>query len=772
MPFSFRHLHGSGARQILSAVVAVTALSACSGGGDKTTITRLTEPVATTVVLTIAGSGSGSGRVMSTPAGIDCAVARGAVSGTCSARFVPGTMVTLETQPGTTSVFLAFGGDCAFTTCQTSMEAPRAVTATFVPIAPGTLSIAGFGTGSGSVTSVPDGIACGIDAGVASGTCSAVFPAGIAVALNATSTGSASFTGYSGACAGTTCITPIVSATTATVGAGFTAAVVPANPVIPAIPVTPVTLNVTSSPISRGGGTVTSVPAGINCSISDGTASGVCSVTFPANTGVTLSQVARGTSILQGWTGDCVGNPCQIALTQSRVAEITYRVPPPGIVTVSGIGTGTGAVTSTPSGIACTITVGVTSGICSASFDPGSSVTLLAGGTANASFDGFSGGCTGGTCAITVTSSMTSVVTAAFTAAAQRLSVAAGSGSAGGGAITSIPAGISCVLSGPRTSGTCSAEFPANTLVTLRQVTSGNALFDSWAGDCAADPCQVVMSQPRTALASFRTQGVTVSGGGSGSGLVTSVPTGINCTVTAGVVGGTCTSTFPANTVVTLSATPSGLSSFAGYSGGCTGTSCTVSVIAGVTSAVTTQFAAPPTVTLSAGSGSQGGGTLTSSPSGLSCTLSWTSATGSCLTAYALGTNLTVTQSPTAGSVFLNWAGACTGSGTCQVTMSQVRAVQAFYRLAVPGSVTITTGSGNGNGSVSSSPGGVACSITNSIRSGICRAMFPVGSSVTLIATAASGHTFTGFTGSCTGMTCTRTVPENGDITVAATFTR
>jgi len=86
--------------------------------------------------------------------------------------------------------------------------------------------------------------------------------------------------------------------------------------------------------------------------------------------------------------------------------------------------------------------------------------------------------------------------------------------------------------------------------------------------------------------------------------------------------------------------------------------------------------------------------------------------------------------------------------------------------------VTIATNSGNGNGFVSSSPGGVACSIRGDTKSGICRALFPVGSSVTLIAIPASGQTFNGFSGSCTGMTCTLTVPENGDITVAANFTR
>ena len=776
MPSRFRRARGVATRQFLSAVAAVTAFSACSGGGDrKTTITRLTEPVIASVALTVAGSGSGSGRVTSTPAGIECAVSSGAASGICSARFTPGTLVTLETLPGATSVFLAFGGDCALSSCQTTMEAPRTVTATFVPNVLAVLANAAS-IGTGRIVSTPAGIDCMLN-GTAPGTgsCSASFPGGTAVSLAQDAAAGAVFQAWGTSCIGDPCTVTMNGQRT--VDATFRLPLVPSPaPTPPSAPTppadVPAMLTVSPSPTSRGSGTITSLPAGINCLVADGSTSGVCSLAFPMNSAVTLSQVARGISILQGWSGDCIGNPCQMSLARPRVAEITYRLPPPGIVTVSGVGTGTGAVTSSPSGISCTVTAGVTSGICSAAFEVGGTVTFVAGGTANASFDGFSGACTGGSCAVAVASSMTSVVTAAFTAAPQRLTVTAGAGSAGGGVITSTPIGISCVLAGSATSGTCTALFAANTVVTMQPVSSGNARFASWTGDCVADPCQVVMSQPRTALASFHTQGLTISGGGSGHGVVTSVPTGISCTVTAGLVGGICAATFPPNTVVVLTATPSGLSSFSGYTGACAGNTCTTSVLPGITGTVTAQFTAPPTLTLGAGTGSEGGGTLTSSPSGLSCTLSWTSATGSCSTAYALGTNITVTQTPAGGSVFLNWAGACTGGGSCQVTMSQVRAVQALYRRAVPGAVTVATGSGTGNGSVSSSPGGVACSITGGVRSGICRAIFPVGSTVTLLAIPASGHTFTGFTGSCTGMTCTLTVPENGDITVAANFTR
>ena len=847
-PHAARRRHDAVARHILSAVLAVAAFSACSGGSKKSEPAKVTEPAPSTVALNVAGSGSGSGRVMSEPDGVDCSLSAGAVSGKCTARFAPGTLVTLQTEPGATSVFLAFGGDCALSTCQTMMEAPRSVTATFVPnylsvVAnagsvggghivsapagidcmlngtapgigacstsfpvgtivsltqepgagatfqtwsancignpcsvtmtgqrivdatyrtpqpPGTLVISAFGTGSGSVTSVPDGIACTITARVTSGACSAVFASGIAVALTAVSSTNGSFTGFTGACAGTSCNATVVPSSITTVGVGFATIAMPTA------------LSVTPSPASRGGGTITSAPAGISCVISDGTSSGVCSVAFASGTLVSLTQIPNGGSLFQGWSGDCVGNPCLITMSQARVAELTYRVPPAGIVSVSGTGSGTGSVTSSPSGISCTITAGVTSGVCSATFDAGASVSLIGGSSNNGSFDGFSGACVGGTCAIAVTSAVTSAVTATFTAAPQRLTVAAGAGSAGGGVITSNPTGMNCGLSGSTSSGTCTAYFAAGTLVTLQATTSGNAVFSAWGGDCVSTPCQLTMSQGHTALAVFQTQGVAVTGGGTGNGLVTSVPAGINCTINVGVTGGTCATTFPPNTIVSLTSTASGLSSFSGYSGACTGVTCTVTMTPGLTASATASFATPPTLTLSAATGSQGGGTLTSAPSGLMCTLSNVAASGTCTFAYALNTAVTVSQSPTSGSVFVNWAGACSGSGLCLVPLSQSRSVQALYRLAVPGSITILSGSGSGNGSVSSSPGGVACSIANGVKSGICRAIFPVGSTVTLIPVASSGSTFTGFTGSCSGMTCVMAVPENGDLTVTANFT-
>ena len=58
---------------------------------------------------------------------------------------------------------------------------------------------------------------------------------------------------------------------------------------------------------------------------------------------------------------------------------------------------------------------------------------------------------------------------------------------------------------------------------------------------------------------------LTVTIEGSGSGVVTSTPAGIDC-------GGDCEHDFPAGATVTLTATPATGSTFEGWSGACTGT--------------------------------------------------------------------------------------------------------------------------------------------------------------------------------------------------------
>ena len=236
---------------------------------------------------------------------------------------------------------------------------------------------------------------------------------------------------------------------------------------------------------------------------------------------------------------------------------------------------------------------------------------------------------------------------------------------------------------------------------------------------------------------------LTVAKTGTGSGKVTSTPSGISC-------GSTCTHQFANGTSVTLAAAAASGSVFAGWSGSCTGTgSCTVTM--SQARSVTATFALLETLSVSkSGSGS---GTVSSSPTGISCG-------SACSHAFSYGTSVTLTASAASGFVFTGWSGACTGTGTtCHVTMTTARAATATFAVA---KLLTVLKAGAGSGKVTSTPAGISCGTT-------CKHAFATGTVVKLTASAKSGSKFTGWSGACSG-TGSCVVTMSAAKTVKATF--
>src|SRR5207245_1191839 len=78
---------------VTAQVVGHVSIVAVAGGAAGVAALTVFAPP----TLTLAGAGTGSGRVVSTPAGIDCLVAKGVAGATgCSANFDPGVRVTLN----------------------------------------------------------------------------------------------------------------------------------------------------------------------------------------------------------------------------------------------------------------------------------------------------------------------------------------------------------------------------------------------------------------------------------------------------------------------------------------------------------------------------------------------------------------------------------------------------------------------------------------------------------------------------------------------------
>ena len=89
------------------------------------------------------------------------------------------------------------------------------------------------------------------------------------------------------------------------------------------------------------------------------------------------------------------------------------------------------------------------------------------------------------------------------------------------------------------------------------------------------------------------------------------------------------------------------------------------------------------TVTLAVVRGGTGAGTVTSSPTGISCGTD-------CWHTCATGTAVTLTAAAASGSTFAGWSGGgCSGTGTCRVTVSAATTVTAtFNRSTSTGSFT------------------------------------------------------------------------------------
>jgi Divergent InlB B-repeat domain len=489
---------------------------------------------------------------------------------------------------------------------------------------------------------------------------------------------------------------------------------------------TDASLTVTLS--GAGTGTVTSAPTGIDCGAT-------CTGTFAIGTSVVLTAAAETGSTFGGWSGACTGTSltCTVTLSAATTVGAAFEVRRETL-TVTSAGTGDGVVSSTPAGIDC-------GSDCAADFDFGTVVTLSAAPAPGSTFAGWSGACTGtADCMVTVESAVD--VTATFTL--QVLSLSVTRAGTGAGSVTSAPAGITC-------GATCNADFDYGTLVTLTATASSGSTFSGWSGGgcTGVGSCVVTLTAATSVTATFTLDrhDLAVSKLGSGAGTITSAPAGINC-------GTTCTAAFDHGTPVTLTAAAAPGSTFVGWSGaGCSGTG-TCSITMNAAESVSALFSLQ-SFTLSVGQSGGGTGTITSSVGGINCG-------ASCATLLDFGTVVTLTATPGVSSTFAGWGGACTGLGTCTLTIGAATSVTAAFDLR-PIALTVTR-AGTGTGTVTSSPAGINCGAT-------CMASFDYGNPVVLTAAPGAGSTFTGWTGGGCSGTGTCVVSPTAATTVTATFT-
>jgi hypothetical protein len=414
-------------------------------------------------LLTVNKSGTGTGGVTSSPAGIDCGA-------TCTHSYSDGTMVTLTATADAGSTFTGWSGEgCSGTgQCQVTMDQARTVTAAFSANPPQTLTVSKAGTGTGGVTSSPAGIDCGA-------TCSHGFAGGTVVTLTATESFDSVFAGWSGeGCSGTgTCVVTMSQARNVTATFNLR-------------PIHMITVTKNGS----GTGGVTSSPAGIDCGAT-------CSHSYPDGRDIVLTATADAGSVFTGWSGGgCSGTgTCTVNLNGADV-NVTATFTANRTLTVSKNGTGSGGVTSSPAGIDCGAT-------CSAQYLDGTSVTLTATAAAGSTFTGWSGeGCSGtGTCVVSMSQARN--VTATFDTIPPpppvNHTLTVTKGGSGSGSVTSSPAGIDC-------GATCSHSYADGTGVTLTATAAAGSTFTGWSGDCTGTgTCTLTMSADHNVTATFTT---------------------------------------------------------------------------------------------------------------------------------------------------------------------------------------------------------------------------------------------------------------------------
>lgn len=155
------------------------------------------------------------------------------------------------------------------------------------------VSVTKSGSTADTVTSNPSGINCGSD-------CSENFNGGATVVLTASPAANQQFTGWLGACTGTSTVCTLTMNRDANATATFGS----------------IQRNLNASVF--GAGTVSSNPDGINCG-SD------CSQRYEHGTAVSLIATANANQKFTGWTGDCSGSgACTVSMTADRNVSAAF----------------------------------------------------------------------------------------------------------------------------------------------------------------------------------------------------------------------------------------------------------------------------------------------------------------------------------------------------------------------------------------------------------------------------------------------------------------
>jgi len=475
------------------------------------------------------------------------------------------------------------------------------------------------------------------------------------------------------------------------------------------------------------------------------------SETYPYGSEVTLYALPEEGSEFVEWSGACSGSEpeCSLTLTEPLSVSATFELGPFFALNIEEPGSGEGTIT-------CEVDNGPAEA-CEPEYPQGSLVRLVATAQPGSEFVEWGGECdaaSGNECEVEISEEKT--VEALFEAK-PLVSLTVKLAGTGEGK-------VECKVNGAAAKA-CATEYPEGTELALVAVAKAGSEFAGYsagtgsATGCSTSPCAFTIEANSKVTATFNLEPtpkfmLKVKKTGTGTGKVEStspVSPKIVC-------GAECEKEFDEGTEVTLSASASAGSEFVKWTGACTGSgACEVTMDA--TREVGAEFKLEPTPTFTLEVEVEGPGTV-SAPEDINCP-------GVCSGAYNEGETVTLVATPKAGAELVEWTGCDEepSAAECEVTMSADRKVSAVFAFEPPSEFALTVvPTGTGTGTVTSSPAGINCGID-------CSEAYAAGTEVTLTATPASGSSFSGWSGSCTGTgACKVTMSQARSVT--ATFTK
>jgi len=447
---------------------------------------------------------------------------------------------------------------------------------------------------------------------------------------------------------------------------------------------------------TTGGGTVTSSPSGIDCGAD-------CTENYAPDSVVNLTATAAADSTFEGWSGneDCTDG--SVTMDANKSCTATFAVED-FTITASASPPAGGEVNCIPNPV-----------------DTGSSSTCTISVSSGYTLDIVTGTC-GGT--LSENTYTTDPVTSDCTVIGNfvpeyNLTVT----TTGGGTVTSSPSGIDC-------GADCTENYAPDSVVNLTATAAADSTFEGWSGNEDCTDGSVTMDANKSCTATFAVEDFTITASASppAGGEVNCIPNPVDtgssstCTIsvssgyTLDIVTGTCGGTLSENTYTTDPVT----------------SDCTV----------IGNFVPEYNLTVT----TTGGGTVTSSPSGIDCG-------ADCTENYAPDSVVNLTATAAADSTFEGWSGNedCTDGS---VTMDANKSCTATFAVE---DFTITA-------SASPPAGGEVNCIPNPVDT---------GSSSTCTISVSSGYTLDIVTGTCGGTLSENTYttdPVTSDCTVIVNF--